>query len=570
MLQPAALEAWTHNRADLYVGAIDFIGVFIPFDRSWQAQIANVGGKTATQPTRDILSKAAFSTHLYRSFVGSLIHRVQGPVEPKQLRRVELPPRKQEELAKDLANLWQVKLRAGSLLGLKVALSDRLRAIGQLSSLFDAVDSSQQANLMHEQDPSLFSPFLEGMIAALDAWESCTNITDERWALAFDELELAPPKIKESLFSAMRSTDSRLLFKLALSPYDQTLSHPSRADAPQAGQDYDEILLWYAEKKKTEPFCRALWESMLRDRQIPYIPPRAAFGRSHFETITSEWSGSEIGTAYGPGSRASRRFEQLAEIDPSFRRYLRQHNLKASQLDRVPSEQRPSEVRKISPLVEARLFFLRLSRRERKSNPDRETATRSRKRLTLYAGWDTFCAVSEGNPRWFIGMANSLLKSADPNHLRIIHSKQADAIADAARRYRAALRTIPVSSGDARERRRGLLSILDIIAEYFRERQIEQPFMAEPPGSFEVDPKVSEAVENAISQALNAGAIVYVQDLDVETGTMDVRGKRYRLCYLLAASAGLMPRLARSVNLSSIVATREYKNQDLLQLPFQD
>lgn len=563
MLEPVALETWPHQEAEGFIDAIDFVGVFIPFDRSWQMQVTIANGLTEVGSTTGVLGKAAFSAHLYRCFTSCLVNRTSEPTNLRQFRRVRLRPFQEEKLAKALADIWHIPLRAASLLGVRLALSERLASIGQLASLLRSAPAEERDGILRDQ-PELFLPYFEGLTAALDAWEIITNSPTETWALAFDELELAPREIKGDLFAAMRSTDSRLLLKLALSPYDDDIRNQLGPGGPQAGQDYQEIPLWYSEKKDAEPFCRALWDAMLRDLGKTPIKPQIAFGRSRFDTDPSEWRGSQSRTAYGMGSRASRHFQRLADIDPSFRDYLTRRRLNTRELDLVPSEQRPAEIRKIAPIVETRLFFLRLSERDL-APTGRETARRSRKRLTLYTGWNTFCAVSEGNPRWFIGMVTGMLSNeAEP--VRITQQSQAAAISAAARRYRAALRTIPVAHGIASTRQQGLLSVLDGIARYFRERQIEGPFSPEPPGSFVVDAKVSPEVAFAVSQSLNAGAIVHVPDSRSEPSPMDLAGRRYRLCYLLAAIYGLIPRLGRGIALSSIVDNQRFARHELLEL----
>lgn len=39
MLQPEALDNWSHDEATRYRAAIDFTGVFVPTDRVWKEQI---------------------------------------------------------------------------------------------------------------------------------------------------------------------------------------------------------------------------------------------------------------------------------------------------------------------------------------------------------------------------------------------------------------------------------------------------------------------------------------------------------------------------------------------------
>jgi hypothetical protein len=383
--------------------------------------------------------------------------------------------------------------------------------------------------------------------------------------LLFDELELAPQSVKRELFQSIRSRDDRLIFKLALSPYDGDIHLGASPEDPQAGQDYDEIALWFAEKRNSIQFCESLWESLLADRRLPYVPPAKRLGHGLFETEISDWSGSRTGTAYAPGLKRSRQFAELARLDASFADYLTKRRIDPLELHLMASEVRAAEVRKVAPIVEARLFFIR-ERTSETTDKSNETERRSRKRATLYAGWESLCAVTEGNPRLFIGTVRSILARAHKTSGRIPRAIQADAIERAANRFRAMLRTVPVSDTVAQTKNRGLLTLINAVGGYFRKHQIDGPFSPEPPGSFTVDSTYQEEMLRAIGQALNTGALIYVEQSDDENVLSSLRGKRFRLSYLLATHYGLMPRLSRSVALSRVLKESRFLTRDQIPL----
>ena len=560
MLQPAALESWRNPRAPTYCESIEFTGVFIPFDRSWRAQIDALGRSRVVGVDHSVLGVAAFTTHVYRALVAAFISRTSTQAAFREFRRTPLSPQQQAGLSEQLYSCWELPAGPKSLLGVRAALGHRLTMIGALGHRM-AVGGNAISAAVIEDKSYLYSSFLEGVGAALDTWEATAGLGEEKWGLLFDELELAPVDIKRALFAALRSRDARLLFKLALSPFDGEFPFESGPEGPQAGQDYDPISLWFSDKRETQPFCRHLWEAMLEEKHTPYVQPKVAFGRSAFETPSNEWTNREPKTAYGPGTRLQRTFAQLESIDPSFRKFLHDRDFDSFRLDRVAPHSRASEIRKVGPLVAARLFFLRGD----EGSEGNRSRSRSRKRLTLYAGWESLCAVSEGNPRWFIGLVKPLLDATSGPRLRIPPSRQAVAIEEAAERYRAALRTIPVASSAARRKSSGLLAILDSLGEFFHREQITKAFAAEPPGSFTVDSAVSTELIEAIGQALNAGALVLV-DNDEIGGVDGLRGRRLRLCYLLAAHYGMMPRLARAVSISRVLREAEFESRDPVQL----
>jgi energy-coupling factor transporter ATP-binding protein EcfA2 len=561
MLQPAAIEAWEHPDADKYASNIEFTGVFVPFDRSWRAQIDALGGSRQANQGHSLLGTAAFTTHVYRALVSAFLSRISTQGAYREHRRVSMSPSQQADLSAQLYQAWKIPGGPKSLLGLRSSLGQRLAEIGSLGRKMMAAGESDTNDRFQHLD-WVYSPFIDGVAAALDAWEATLEKAEERWALLFDELELAPADIKRILFESLRSRDSRLLFKLALSPFDSEVPLGSRPEDAQAGDDYDPIPLWFSEKRDTLPFCGELWNAMLKEKDIEPVSPRAAFGRSKFDSPQENWRNDEGKTAYGLGTRWQRMFSQLEEIDPTFRRYLAARGYKSEELELIPPDSRAAEIRKISPLVAARLFFLRDELRLTK----RLSKRRSRKRLTLYTGWETLCAVSEGNPRWFIGLIKPLLDATGSKGLRVSQSLQAIAIASAAERYRAALRTIPVHSQVARKKTLGLLSILDSIGDYFRREQIDAPFAPEPPGSFIVDGDSSDELVEAVGQALNAGALVLVDKTEENRKVGELRHRRLRLCYLLVAHYGAIPRLEHAVSLKRILHETKFESRDQVQL----
>ena len=70
---------------------------------------------------------------------------------------------------------------------------------------------------------------------------------------------------------------------------------------------------------------------------------------------------------------------------------------------------------------------------------------------------------------------------------------------------------------------------------------------------FIVDSNAPKGILAALGQALNAGAIVYVPDDEGQLILSSLRGKRFRLTYLLAPLYEFPIRLGGSVSLSTIM-----------------
>ena len=566
MLQTPALESWNHPESQQYIDAVDFTGVFVATDIGWGEQLSSLGYGHLDEPTKQAFSIASFTTHILRSLVSAMQSRtIPNELGIRRVRRVEDNPKKESAIAKELAVVWHLEEVIPNFQGLRHALSKRLFSIRELANKEALLGSKGRRERLASIE-HLHTDFLQAAALGVEIYDDLLGKSGDRWGLLFDELEIAPAWIYEQLIRSMRSTDERFLFKLALNPFNvrgQELL--TVASAPTPGQDFDQLALWYAEKKDAYRFCRNLWNEMLRDRQLPTTPARMILGKSEFETDPEEWKFQ--GTAYRHGSRWYRRFRSLEHKDQSFRAYLRSRNINLNDLEALSGLERATELRKIAPLVAARDFFLQ--------NPeDEKTTLRSRKSRSLYAGTESLFAISEGNPRWFIGLIKGLLDDSNISWTsevipKISSGRQAAEVSKVAQRFAATLRTIPVPVSSDGERPLDVLGLVRKVGRFFHMQAIRDHFRPEPAGSFIVDSKTPDNVLAVLAQALNAGAIVYVPDDDGQLILTSLRGKRFRLSYLLAPLYSFPIRLGKHVALSSILNMDPFKSHGSEQLRFE-
>src|SRR6185369_4045688 len=133
-----------------------------------------------------------------------------------------------------------------------------------------------------------------------------------------------------------------------------------------------------------------------------------------------------------------------------------------------------------------------------------------------------------------IGIIGNLLDQYQPDQQRISRNKQAAEILRAANRFRALLKTIPCPPLKNGQKPRGVLSLIDLMGRYIFREVVLEDFDPDPVGSFIVDSHLSSDLIDSLGRALNAGAIIYVPDDDTELLLGSLRGKRFRLSYLLA------------------------------------
>jgi hypothetical protein len=559
MLQPKALENWHNPLAQNYRDQIDFTGVFIATDISWGEQIAALGNNRLDPDSHRQLSIATFTTHVLRALVMSMTDRVGPSPAEFPYRRVDLSLKLESTLVSHLCRAWRIESEVMTLLSLKHALSARLSDIRELASR-EAMLGMDGRFVRLASDDSLHLHFLQSCSTAIELFDDLSGQQDSKWALMFDELELAPAWIHDELVQAMRSTDSRLLLKLALNPYSESellLSGPMSA-AP--GHDFDQIPLWYAEKRDAYQFCINLWYQMLELRQLPQKDPRKVLGNSYFETTPTDWVGER--NAYNVRSRVGSRFLELSNKDASFRKYLKDSGINLNTMHLLEPDERASTLRKIAPIVALREFY-------RRSDTEGTTGAgdRSRKRAVLYSGADSIFAISEGNPRWFIGIVSNLLdRWESPDKNKIPPVVQAQELKRAAERFAALLKTLPTSETAGTDVF-GAFEIVKHVAKYFRREAVSADFRAEPPGTFIVDDVVEDEILVSLKQALNSGALVYVPEDDGQLILTSLRHKRFRVAYLLAPLYGIPIRLGKGISLSTILQGKERRQRRTKTLP---
>jgi hypothetical protein len=567
MLQPTALAMWHHPLAYDLASKIDFTGIFVATDIGWSEQLAALGHGVLETYAQRLLSTASFTTHALRSLVIAFEQRraLSGSSETAQTRVLNLPASAEVEAVKAIASAWHITGIVPSLFALRQALTKRLSEIRQVASREVLLDNDTRGKRLADIS-YLHLHFLQAAGFAIEAFEGTAQISPGKWAYLFDELELAPSWIHEELVKSLRSTDDRFLFKLALNPFTNNTHLMQTATSPAPGQDFDQIALWYAEKRDAYAFCASLWEELVKDKGLQRVPSAVSvLGRSYFESSAEDFV--EHGSAYAPGSRWARRFASLAQKDRTFRDYLREHEMQPDSLDLKQGAARAADVRKIAPIVAVREFY----RRNDSLSGEEPTQLRSRKKPTLYAGADSVFAITEGNPRWFIGLISRLISdlTEEPGQ-RIPPGKQAIELIDAAQRFTATLRTIPVLRVGAEPL--SVIQLVRLVGKYFHTQTVLGDFRPEPPGSFTVDSRTPESVLDALRQALNAGAVVYVPDDDGQLILTSLRGKRFRLSYLLAPLYEFPIRLGKEVALSRILRTvsEEHETPASGQLEFSD
>jgi hypothetical protein len=197
----------------------------------------------------------------------------------------------------------------------------RLKLEGWIDGIHSAVVKRDKSEIRRHLDtlpPTLTAHALSAITRACTIFEEYAQVRlPNRWALCFDEVEIAPQWLQSELFAALRSFQQRMLLKLTWSPILPTDLTPRQ----ERQHDYAAIRMWHGHAADARPFCKEFSTRYLCDRLAhPGITPNDVFGPSPFAQEENE---SE--EAYGRGAIIWRAMVDLARRDPSFKNYLESH-----------------------------------------------------------------------------------------------------------------------------------------------------------------------------------------------------------------------------------------------------
>ena len=529
MLHPAALATFSHEDAEYYRSRVDYTGVFIGTDRSWREQLNCLGGPEIDPDLRALLSKAAFVTHILRSLVDSMLYRCRPQNTGRgEYRRAIIDRKAEAYVVKSLAGAWRVSVELPSFEALKHALRIRLLDINVYARRMQTAGVDEWRREV-SKDEGFHLDFLEAASTGVELFDDAVSEPDARWALLFDELEIAPDWVLDELAQSLRSANQKFLFKMSLSPVAKGLFPLNASLGASQGHDFDAVALWYAHKEEGLKFSVKLFESLIQNKGISAgVTPEDVFGTSMFdvEGVASDRQGGYS----APNGRQYKILAELKRLDPSFESYLERQKVEIEDLPGLP-EFRRAEVRKLIAIVTTRLAF-RLFEAEKGTQTRQQY--RSRKNPDLYSGAKTLFAIVEGNPRLLIAIVGQLLQFSKQSNVMVPRHLQSRECQEAANRFRLFLKTIPYEDEKGRKSQRGLLSLIDRIGSEMFAAVCGPIFNPEPALSFVVDDRVDDKTVEVLEQAVNAGAIILVPKDKSSIVVSSLRGERFRLSYLLA------------------------------------
>ncbi|SDD46670.1 hypothetical protein SAMN04488581_2335 [Mycolicibacterium neoaurum] len=525
-----------------------FSGVYIPIDVQLADRLDSISTAGLEPAISEVVATSLYAFHVFRCVTETLAWHCTS--SRRHSAHHTLTRTQEAEAVQALADLWGISLNVPTISALQSGLRTRhSRALELWSRQVFRLHTGREV----EVDSLDCLDFDSGLKGAVDVLSNATSWNSgHRWAILFDEVEIAPEILQRHLLSYLRTSDQSILFKIAIAPYMQAYRGlPDRTRA-SALNDFNVINLQDDHDNDHVAFTAAYFQRACDIRFGKPISIDAALGPS---ILASDTGSTDAELSYGPRSPQVRRFRNLYRKDASFAQYMDSLGVDAESLISSGDSHERAPFRKVRQVALVREAYL--------SEPGsgRRLATRNSPGR-LYVGAGGVTRMCEGNPRRLAFVTPMLLAGMDTGTLRVPFQVQTDAVGRTEAAFRSFLRGLPISEELGSTLPRGLLSFVDLLGSWFHDQIMAADFDIDPVGSFIVDSNASESTEELIARGLNSGAFVQLSDNDNSPSQRSAsafepltnsRGKRFRLSYLLSLNYGLTLRVGRAISLRTIM-----------------
>lgn len=550
MLSLQGMRAWPAEKLKSRP-EITYTGIFVPADIAWSEMVSALTRDALDTRLGDLVAETAFVTNVLLSAMRTIELRISRSAPVSEFQSVALAGSAHDDWIVHAAELWGLKPQSLSLRALTRALEARLINFRQEIRFIALQHAKFDETLLRERIPYLGLPLIESVSQSLISFNQAVGEADHKWALLLDEFEVAPLSLQATVLRALRGGAPELLLKVALAPCGP---HTTLAEDPITGpserNDFRQVLLWYPDRGDAEKFCEDVCRGWLAKKAPEYalMPLKKVFGTTPIAIVEDDDFDDDKDEDESARQKrlqeTSKLFIALAAKDQSFQEFLVRRQIDPSNLAASDDSYARATIRKIAPIVAFRNAY--------RSNSPAGKKRGRKPYVAAYVGWESIAAMSEGNPRWLIGMLISIWTGRyKDSGLPIPMPAQTDATRETGGAFVEMLRSLATRPAHGMEVGEPVLNIVEKLAKYFHDRLVTESFVEDPPMVFVVDAATSPAVEESLRLALNHGAIICYQGPDKSGGYNSLRGRQFRLAYLLAQQFKLPIRKSKAISLSA-------------------
>ncbi|MHA7944930.1 ORC-CDC6 family AAA ATPase [Formosa sp. 3Alg 14/1] len=542
MLTLPALNSWESERAENIRRNIPFYAIYISTDIYWDVknhtyneQLKKFGNFS------EIISRFSVNTNVFMSLCDTFLNVLEFEIN-------NVSEEKEFELGKVLISAWKLPLTIPKIKYIKEELTKRVDDVNQMIQNI-IFNYNKGDDLPHYDYFNLsFVTSIESIIPIFERIFKIKN--NKKWALCFDELEFAPIWLQSELFVSLRSRKHYILYKLSASPIlssdlENCLKGTYRATT---GNDYELIKMWNSSDNKE--FSIALITSLLK-KKYPNASPYSYFESNEIYNKESD--------SYEKGSDFYKQMLDLIRKDESFKTFLKQKKVKTTNPTPINEGQKDTLFRKIKPIVYYRNFFIESNKT---SKGKLIVKYRSRKSNNFLSGIEILSEICDGNPRWLIGLTNSILIKSDMKNAKA--TTQYKELYLIAQKFKNVINNIPVGENN----KLSIMDIVDKIGLYFRSEILGNQFKMDPKGTFIVDEKESlipNHILDLIEKGISQGAFILL-DTNDDAFDFEIRNQRIKLSYLFFVLYDLPIRKYGEISLSRCLKGTDLSNINQMSL----
>lgn len=510
MLSHEYLSKLNHESAQELINSKSFIGTYVPMRLSW------VGGLKSKPWLSDEGRERHFQWRLNVACCSAFLSTVESCLLTyfhEDFERII----GERDISIEISQAWFSNSDSNSIRKIRDSLADvEYRKLLDEEKL-RVNEGKEGSNIGVEFDVGLFQPVVRS-IAILKKFIEFPRAAI--WALCLDEAEYLSMEYQRILNSHMRTYADGLVFKITTMPYKHyTLD--TNTEVPLVRDDdfkyiyLDNVQLpkkGEAEYEALKKFCTDLFERRLKG------------SRWDQEGVSLE---ELLGSSYVLSDKSIDRSDLLGLIE----KYGNEATIERARSLFVSSKFDDEIGRKLKGAL-----LLREAVSKLKGNTSSQ----------IYAGVEMVIRCSDGNPRRFISILNSLyLASSDEEGFKQVPYSIQDRLLRhfSNNEYRRIISE--PGQGD------GIHKALSIIGKYFKDCLHHRPLSTDLVLSFRYnveDPEIWSVVSEAVGLGLIRPLVEKTQldELPVKSGT-------FRLSYMLSPHFLLLPRRGKSVSLSSIL-----------------
>lgn len=524
---------------------VPFRSIYIPTDIQWNKQIEVLEKTIQDKGKVKLISQCTMTITVLQSLCNTFLQILHFELGYNEINEAEI------ELSKQLIDNWNLpKPIVPTLKSIEIAL------IKMISDLNSQINKHLLFGTEIQFEELYYKNFFDLLKLGCETFVSVLKVPEKKWALSFDELEIAPDWLQEELIESLRSRDQNYIFKLTTAPvvkFYHDVDLKAQRSSPSEGNDFNVIKIWTSDQKDMKDwrlFCETLMKKKIEKMVSPkfVVSPKDIFGESYLDlSIKDKYPSARLEYErddYQENTPSWYAFKQLAKVDKSFEIFLRLKSIDPENPVPRNSKQVDEVFRKIKQIV---IFRLHLRKQD-----DR---LRSRKVIPLYYGLNTVFEFCDGNPRIFIGLMDEFLNLAltKDGQFRVLSiNEQSRILFNLSERYLKILSSHPEATIKLAKNNYNIADLIDKVAGYIYKKSIVERFVMDQVDTFVVDDDLSNKLMPLIEFGLYVGAFVYIGPVK----SLDRKGilnRRFRLTYALSPYFKLIPRTNNDIPLSRIL-----------------